>query len=47
MLNRWARVSRDAEAYGSGDPKKIGRRLRNRFKGRLLAKFLNSIEFWR
>jgi hypothetical protein len=33
-----ARIARDIEVLSSGDPKKIGRRVRNRIVGRLLAR---------
>ena len=43
FLRRAARTSTDLEALSSGDPNRIGRRLENRAKGRLLAR----IGFWR
>lgn len=35
-LYRLARLSRDAEVYSSGNPVRIGRRLKNKFIGRKL-----------
>jgi hypothetical protein len=42
-LTRGQRLSRDADAIASGDPKRVVRRLRNRVVGRLLGR----IGFWR
>lgn len=42
-LRRAARVAADASAVGSGDPTRIGRRLKNR----AVAKGLGAIGFWR
>jgi len=42
---RAARTSRDLEALGSGDPKRIVRRAKNRTLGRFLARLLRPL--WR
>ncbi len=43
ILRRATRTSTDLEALGSGDPKRIERRIANKAKGRLLAR----VGFWR
>jgi hypothetical protein len=37
-LFRLARLSADAKAVGSGDPKRVGRRAKNKVVGRLLGR---------
>ena len=37
LLFRLSRLSRDVEVYSSGNPVKIGRRLKNKFIGRKLV----------
>lgn len=43
FLFQAARLSADAEALASGNPKRIARRIENKIKGRLLAR----LGFWR
>ncbi len=40
FLYRMARLSRDAEVIASGNPKKIGRRSRNKILGRTVVRRL-------
>lgn len=42
-LYRLARLSADTKAVASGDPKKIGRRAKNKLVGRTLGR----VGFWR
>lgn len=43
FLFRVARLSADAKAVASGDPKRVGRRAKNKLVGRTLGR----IGFWR
>jgi hypothetical protein len=45
-LQQWARLSRDVEAYSSGDPEKISRRWANNIKGRWLFGALRRLGYW-
>jgi hypothetical protein len=45
-LQCWARLSRDVEAYSSGDPQKISRRWANKLKGRALFGALRRLGYW-
>lgn len=40
LLFRMARLSRDAEVITSGNPKKVARRVKNKFLGRTLVRRL-------
>jgi hypothetical protein len=47
LLFRLARLSADAKAVSSGDPKRIGRRAKNKLVGRLLGRAGVWRRLWR
>ena len=47
LLFRLARLSADAKAVGSGDPKRIGRRAKNKLLGRALGRAGVWRRLWR
>ena len=47
LLFRPARLSADAKAVGSGDPKRVGRRAKNKLLGRALGRAGLWRRLWR
>jgi muconolactone delta-isomerase len=47
IFYRLARIFRDAEALGSGDPKRLATRAKNRALGRSLARSSSWRRLWR
>lgn len=43
QINKAGKIAKDVEAIASGDPKKIGRRAKNKAKAKALAKS----KFWK